>query len=933
MSRSLRGLKGVDATWRPEVNLEEQLNLHIPSENEKYYRQVQLVPTDSQLSVGLRLIKFVVFLGANSLMHTQKDPLLSLTHDLTDNPDVVELFLQLVVNYSLYWLIPKLFEMKTPAINIFAGRALICAVDMENDRLIQDILRSKPPLDAKIERDSRRLTALNVAGLQQNYRTVKRLLEAGASPGERLEMDLEHLQHLIFSSAKSRRRIDPQIFQTYLDAHKRTDSSERYHRRLQGLADSAIDTHQIDLLKLILKNIAELEQDECVPEDKLMQLQIAVWEGDLDLAANLLNEDGQSETLFDYSTPCIGLDHGPFRFKWGTIPGFDSEAKSRFLLLRAAIEKRSIAMTKLLLEYGIDPFELGYSSAQILFRLTTRSGEIEILKSLLATGIDTNDLSLQLLHDAALCGRCDMISYLFDQGWDPHALPHPSPLSRYYAKHKMVKTILWPIEAVILFCDTDTAYHLLSNDSKMTPEECSKVLGAAILSTDFATFQHVVKACTRKNMVDTSTIIQSLGSMAFVGFMILLNRFGHEFLQWLFDEGLSLHYLSSYIEGDHTILTSSWRNLYTERYWLAVGEGSDSYALVTSGGHSALQRIEETIWGTRNCELSTITFDSSPTVLKSVLRSGIRASQGLMRLCILSCAPYSTENTRILMLAQNAPNLSPMLLNATASVELFLNHCKDCGPKSRCKSHHLQMLNYLVDQGATVKDVWLDHHLRNRDSTSDQIVWQTITMGNAWYSAISQGLNAFQRLIQLGANVNEKIESVPGEGNLPTTPLAIAASHGMSSIITLLLRAGADASAQDKSLDDLRTPLVEAAERGYFQISLELLRAGADINDMRYGDTALQCAASEGRVDVVCLLLENNNDLEKAVLDCSRAAHQAKMGGHSVIANLISAHSQKLKARLGVGEEEVLKRLCWCKQKQKGICDYCFMYGRWEIRR
>ena len=184
-----------------------------------------------------------------------------------------------------------------------------------------------------------------------------------------------------------------------------------------------------------------------------------------------------------------------------------------------------------------------------------------------------------------------------------------------------------------------------------------------------------------------------------------------------------------------------------------------------------------------------------------------------------------------------------------------------------------------------------------------QLAWETLGAANRWIVAIKTVQPTVQKLLELGADVNE----VWGRDGRDM-PLNEATRSGSRAIISCLLRNGADVNLQPSMgdstaliisafcgefpnfLDLLRagadvntcgrvyTALQASALRGYFQITLELLRAGADVNmPAMFGVTALQSAALYGRLDIVRLLVDNNPDQRKLHIDCYKAAGKAHL--------------------------------------------------------
>jgi ankyrin repeat protein len=89
------------------------------------------------------------------------------------------------------------------------------------------------------------------------------------------------------------------------------------------------------------------------------------------------------------------------------------------------------------------------------------------------------------------------------------------------------------------------------------------------------------------------------------------------------------------------------------------------------------------------------------------------------------------------------------------------------------------------------------------------------------------------------------------------TALHVAATHGRTEIVRLLLQKGADPNARDQ---DGSAPIDEAAWRGFRDIVALLLDAGARIDgpQTKTGATPLNEAAFMGQAAVVELLLARN---------------------------------------------------------------------------
>lgn len=135
------------------------------------------------------------------------------------------------------------------------------------------------------------------------------------------------------------------------------------------------------------------------------------------------------------------------------------------------------------------------------------------------------------------------------------------------------------------------------------------------------------------------------------------------------------------------------------------------------------------------------------------------------------------------------------------------------------------------------------------------------------YKAVVQTLLAHKADVNLGyALLNNK-----------DTPLHIAADKGYTSLVQILLAAGANPGAKD-DLDD--TPLLKAAEHGCADSIKLLLAAGADPNAQNHNDrTPLSYAAQSGSPESVKLLLaakaDPNPGRDVAPLVCAIAKRDA----------------------------------------------------------
>lgn len=120
------------------------------------------------------------------------------------------------------------------------------------------------------------------------------------------------------------------------------------------------------------------------------------------------------------------------------------------------------------------------------------------------------------------------------------------------------------------------------------------------------------------------------------------------------------------------------------------------------------------------------------------------------------------------------------------------------------------------------------------------------------------------------------------------TPLVIAVCGGHLELVKFFLEEGCDPNgSQTPALESL---LHLAAERGYYDISVELIDAGVNVNHEDITETTpLQCAASNGHVNIMKLLLNAGADINGSCKDHT-VLHSACLGGSVECVDLILKH-------------------------------------------
>jgi uncharacterized protein len=203
--------------------------------------------------------------------------------------------------------------------------------------------------------------------------------------------------------------------------------------------------------------------------------------------------------------------------------------------------------------------------------------------------------------------------------------------------------------------------------------------------------------------------------------------------------------------------------------------------------------------------------------------------------------------------------LEAVVANKLETVKILLDRgisanttdtCETSALRFAVRGNHTEMVTLLLQAGAEVKsENFLIYAFDDREDEEDEEIG----------SREEDNFSIVKALIDAGADVNLRKDSA-GE-----TPLiAFAAKSNRIKSLELLLRAGAEANAQD-TRD--KTALSYATEKGYVEAKTLLKSFGANATEAvkwykeKYGDNAFIQATSDGRADVVEAMIENGFDV------------------------------------------------------------------------
>jgi ankyrin repeat protein len=197
--------------------------------------------------------------------------------------------------------------------------------------------------------------------------------------------------------------------------------------------------------------------------------------------------------------------------------------------------------------------------------------------------------------------------------------------------------------------------------------------------------------------------------------------------------------------------------------------------------------------------------------------------------------------------------------------------------KETIEKHGIPVMRKSLMEAAESNDIESLHHLlqtgKESLNTTDERHWTPLIV------AAFNGHDLATRIL-LEAGADTKAQDKSGY-----TALHWAAYNGQSRTVNLLLQERADVNARSHSG---WTPLMQAAARGQTAVVLRLLSHEADV-DLQADDgaTALIKAAANGHLDIVKMLLQKQASTQAQLKDGSTALALATRNGHGEIAALL----------------------------------------------
>ena len=215
---------------------------------------------------------------------------------------------------------------------------------------------------------------------------------------------------------------------------------------------------------------------------------------------------------------------------------------------------------------------------------------------------------------------------------------------------------------------------------------------------------------------------------------------------------------------------------------------------------------------------------------------------------------------------ENGVGIARLLLKHGVDVHLK-NTKQDTALLWAASKGRLEIVQLLLDNGA------------NPNEENVQGVTPLHLVSSGEYNSQEQGVSIARLLLECGANLNPREKA-------KYTLLHTAALHGRLEITQVLLDHGADPNAETEGRDTA----LHLVSRGEYDsqengvgIARLLLKHGMDVHlKNTQQDTALLCAASKGRLEIVQLLLDHGANPNKENVRDSTPLHLVSSGEYNL---------------------------------------------------
>ena len=835
----------IDALTRTNRDLASIL-AQIPHESRAELETMsELLSGPPTIEAALQLVQITIYLSSNNLMKDEVD----------------QITVWILQNVPWHTLRP-FFGTKLPTIQAYAERFLLLAIRLGKIGIIKDLLKN-PVLKAGVQISG---SFLAEAVKSCNVRVTEMLLQAGANP------------NIIYDYVPALHRAATVEIASLLirfGADVNGFSFGFPHRLKWTALRIAVARGNVDLVRYLLASGADVDntvRSELFPEVKFTLLVQATADAGANTANSelfrlLINHGARSSVnkASEVSEACFAI---------GGIGCRYSCTLQEATAIQLATESGNIEHVEILLEAGADVNapacgENGQTALQVA--ITRRHSEIASL--LLARGAKVNAQGNSdtvaprtALGAAVEMNNVEFVHLLLRWGADANA-----PSFSVFGST--------PIEAAKAQPNgSDIVKVLLSHGAVDRTLDSRIELRDAVRRYDLAAVRALIK---NGASIDMSII---KGDSPFDG-GVSTNR---TILHWALEKVPKIYY-TDYA----SIFKYAQPILNVELFRLLVT------SIVDINAHQNKTRLEPIIFP------ALVSRDIR--ILEMLLDAGIDVNTTYHDLTPLQLAAGMENLNAVRLLLEYGAEMDKVVANNKLATTALQASLYDRHYKSALV---LDTFYYLLDYGAKINAPVAARGLSELTSAVKigdiTLVERLLDLGadinsspaprdgyTALQAAVSyrRDVQLVELLLNAGADVN-----APNPNDYGLTALQEASRNGSLTIVQRLIEAGADVNAPASKRG--WTALQAASEGGHIMIAQQLIEAGANVNASSPAidnnddvNTALDCAASFGRLDMVHLLLQAGADEhlphgERYV----NAAKEAREGGHVVIAELLEEH-------------------------------------------
>ena len=149
------------------------------------------------------LLEFAIIGTSNGLLRPYEDETLRFLAQCYDQINILDELLSTIRRYDFYGILERILDLKTDSTELFGGQALLSSIQLEDDGLLDLLLKKRVPLsEVRHGISDFTVSAIHLAAQRQHDGVIRRLLEADIDPDGNVQCedvyeDLRPLSYLL----------------------------------------------------------------------------------------------------------------------------------------------------------------------------------------------------------------------------------------------------------------------------------------------------------------------------------------------------------------------------------------------------------------------------------------------------------------------------------------------------------------------------------------------------------------------------------------------------------------------------------------------------------------------------------------------------------------------------------------------------------------